>query len=131
MPFAIFFAFAFVECIGVASKWWLTYWGANGNQSNQVYFLTIYGAINIFNVIVVFFRLVFIMLIGLQASRKVGFHCSNTVIAHFEQATHNSYLSSTDLHEFASKHHAYSDVVLRHYTCWPDCQSIQPRYVHY
>ena len=72
MPFAIVFAFAFVECIGVASKWWLTYWGGNGNSSNQVYFLTIYGAINIFNVVVVFFRLVFIMLIGLQASRKVG-----------------------------------------------------------
>lgn len=73
MPFAIVLAFAAVECIGVASKWWLTYWGSNGDKNSQVYFLTIYGAINIFNVFGIFLRLVFIMLLGLRASRKVSF----------------------------------------------------------
>lgn len=72
MPFAIIVVFAAVECIGILSKWWLTNWGANGNDNNQVYFLTIYGAINIFNVVAVFLRLIFIMMLGFQASRKVG-----------------------------------------------------------
>jgi len=56
----------------VASKWWLTYWSAHGNKDNQVFFLGIYGAINLFNIIAIFARLVFIMIMGLRASRKVG-----------------------------------------------------------
>jgi hypothetical protein len=71
VPFAIVLAFAAVECIGVASKWWLTHWGAHGNKNNQVYFLTIYGAINLFSIFAIFLRLVFVMLLGLRASRKV------------------------------------------------------------
>jgi hypothetical protein len=74
VPFVVVLAFAFVECIGVASKWWLTYWGTRGNKDNQVYFLSIYGAINVFNIVAVFFRLIFIMILGLRASRKVGVH---------------------------------------------------------
>ena len=74
MPFVIVLAFAGVECIGVASKWWLTYWGTRGTKDNQVYFLCIYGAINIFNIVAVFLRIIFIMMLGLRASRKVGLH---------------------------------------------------------
>ena len=72
MPFAIVLAFAAVECIGVASKWWLTYWSEHGNKDNQFFYLSIYGAINIFNIICVFLRIIFIMLLGLRASRKVS-----------------------------------------------------------
>ena len=72
VPFAVVLVFAAVECIAVASKWWLTYWSTHGNEHNQAYFLGIYGAINLFSVIAVFLRLIFIMTLGLRASRKVG-----------------------------------------------------------
>ena len=72
MTFVVVLAFAAVECIAVASKWWLTYWSVHGNKDNQVFFLSIYGAINLFNLVAVFFRLIFIMMLGLRASRKVG-----------------------------------------------------------
>lgn len=72
MPFVIVLAFAAVECIGVASKWWLTYWPQHANEDNQIFYLCIYGAINLFNIVAVFFRLIFIMMLGLRASRKVG-----------------------------------------------------------
>jgi len=72
VPFAIVLAFATVECIAVSSKWWLTYWSTHGTEHNQAYFLGIYGIINLVNVIAVFLRLIFIMMLGLRASRKVG-----------------------------------------------------------
>jgi len=71
LPFVIVFAFAFVESIGVLSKWWLTYWSTHGTEHSQVYFLGIYGAINLFSVLCTFLRLIFIMMVGLRASRKI------------------------------------------------------------
>ena len=76
VPFLLVLAFAGVQCISVASTWWLTYWSAHGNQHNQVFFLGIYGAINIFNIFGVFLRLIFIMMMGLRASRKVSIEVS-------------------------------------------------------
>jgi ATP-binding cassette subfamily C (CFTR/MRP) protein 1 len=71
VPFVVFVAFAAVECIGVASKWWLTHWSAHGTKDNQIYYLSVYGAINLFNIVAVLIRLIFITLIGLRASRKI------------------------------------------------------------
>ena len=72
VPFAIVFAFGVVELIGVASKWWLTFWSSHGSEHTQTFFLGIYAIINLINVIAIFMRLIFIMLMGLRASRKVG-----------------------------------------------------------
>jgi len=71
VTFVVVLAFAAVECIAVASKWWFTYWSVHGNKDNQVFFLSIYGAINLFNLVAVFLRLIFIMMLGLRASRKI------------------------------------------------------------
>jgi len=69
--YVVVFVYAAVESIGVATKWWLTYWSAHGNENNQVHFLIIYGAINLFNIVGIFLRLIFTMLVGLRASRKI------------------------------------------------------------
>lgn len=66
--FWIFLAYAFDQFLGVSSKWWLTYWSRHGNN-NSDHFLMIYGFINLAAVVSMFGRVVFIMLIGLKASR--------------------------------------------------------------
>jgi len=71
VPFAILIPFAVVECIGVSSKWWLTYWSSHQEEHNQVYFVGVYGAINLLNVTTVFLRLICIYSLGLRASRKI------------------------------------------------------------
>ena len=72
VPLAIVLAFAAVECIGVLSKWWLTYWSTHGAEHDQMYFLGIYGVINLANIVGIFLRLMFVMMTGLRASRKVS-----------------------------------------------------------
>ena len=72
VPAVLIVSFAAVECIGVATKWWLTYWSANGNPDNQFFFLGIYGALNLVSIVAIFLNLVFIMMMGLRASRKVN-----------------------------------------------------------
>jgi hypothetical protein len=71
VPFAIVFVYALVECINVASKWWLTYWSEHGSEGSQMHFLGIYALINITAMFASFCRLVLVMLCGLRASRKV------------------------------------------------------------
>lgn len=43
LPFVLVLAYGSVECIGVGSKWWLTYWSGHGASNSQVYFLAIYA----------------------------------------------------------------------------------------
>lgn len=71
MPFIIILVYGAVEVISVASKWWLTYWSQHGSEGNQMFFLGVYAAINLINVIAIFFRVIFVMLLGLRASREV------------------------------------------------------------
>jgi ATP-binding cassette, subfamily C (CFTR/MRP), member 1 len=71
VPFAIVFGYGVVEVISVASKWWLTYWSQHGSDGNQMYFLGVYALINLVDVLAIFFRIIFVMLLGLRASRKV------------------------------------------------------------
>ena len=74
VPFAIVLVYGAVEVISVASKWWLTYWSQHGSDENQMSFLGVYALINLVNVLSIFFRIIFVMLLGLRASRQV---CQN------------------------------------------------------
>uniref|UniRef100_A0A7S4AQQ3 P-loop containing nucleoside triphosphate hydrolase protein n=2 Tax=Pseudo-nitzschia australis TaxID=44445 RepID=A0A7S4AQQ3_9STRA len=71
VAFIIILAFVAAEFIGVLSKWWLTYWSAHGTENNQMYFLGIYGLINLMTVVGLFLRIIFILMAGLRASRKI------------------------------------------------------------
>jgi ATP-binding cassette, subfamily C (CFTR/MRP), member 1 len=71
VPFTIVFVYGVVEVVSVASKWWLTYWSQHGSDGNQMFFLGVYALINLINVLALFFRIIFVMLLGLRASRKV------------------------------------------------------------
>jgi hypothetical protein len=67
--FVIVIAYGAVECIQVASKWWLTYWSKHGSLGSQIHILMIYAIINLSSVVAIFFRLIFLMFLGLRASR--------------------------------------------------------------
>jgi hypothetical protein len=67
----ILLVYGAVEVISFASKWWLTYWSQHGSDNNQMFFLGIYALINLVNVVAIFCRIIFVMLLGLRASRKV------------------------------------------------------------
>jgi ATP-binding cassette, subfamily C (CFTR/MRP), member 1 len=71
VPFAIVLVYGGVEVVSVVSKWWLTYWSQHGSDGNQMFFLGVYALINLINVLALFFRIIFVMLLGLCASRKV------------------------------------------------------------
>ena len=43
LPLVLVLAYGLVECIQVASKWWLTYWSEHGQEGSQLYFLIIYA----------------------------------------------------------------------------------------
>ena len=43
IPLVLVVAYGAVECIQVASKWWLTYWAENGSKGSQVFFLVVYA----------------------------------------------------------------------------------------
>jgi hypothetical protein len=99
LPPALVLAYGSVECIQVASKWWLTYWSGHGTIDTQIFFLSVYAvsmnnlckkcsilssthaalfpipgeqAINIASIFAIFLRLVFLMFCGLRASRHVS-----------------------------------------------------------
>ena len=59
----------------VLSNWWLTYWShsATPDSKSQLHFLAIYGLINVVAIITGFLPMLFNMLLGLKASRKVSF----------------------------------------------------------
>ena len=61
-----------VEGINVLSKWWLSYWSENiENGKTQTYYLQIHAVINFCGILCIFLRIVFILLAGVRASRKV------------------------------------------------------------
>lgn len=72
VPFAVIVVYGAVEVISVASKWWLAYWSQHGSDRNQMFFLGVYALINLVNLVAIFLRIIFIMLLGLRASRKVS-----------------------------------------------------------
>lgn len=69
----VFMAFTISQCIKILSNWWLTYWShtATPDSASQLYFLGIYGLINIGAVIADFSRMVVVTLLGLRASRSL------------------------------------------------------------
>jgi ATP-binding cassette subfamily C (CFTR/MRP) protein 1 len=71
--FLIIFSYGAVEAINVLSRWWLTHWSFFGAKNgNQLYYLFIYAIINLSAVVATFFRLLFITMCGLRASRTVS-----------------------------------------------------------
>ena len=68
---SVLLAFAIDQGISIISKWWLTYWSRNGNNSTDtsMQFLQIYALINLTSVLSTFCRLLLIMLSGIRASR--------------------------------------------------------------
>ncbi len=67
----IVLGFALDQGISITSKWWLTYWSRNGNNSpdSSMYFLLIYALISLTAVVSMLCRLLLIMFSGLRASR--------------------------------------------------------------
>lgn len=49
----------------------LTYWSSHAGEHTQTFFLGFYGLINLIVVVAILCRLMFIMLLGLRASRKI------------------------------------------------------------
>jgi ABC-type glutathione transport system ATPase component len=69
----VILAYIVDQGIGVASKWWLTYWSRNGGGSPSAAreFLLVYAIINLTSIVSMFGRVVFLMFSGLRASRKL------------------------------------------------------------
>lgn len=97
IPLVLVIAYGCVECIQVASKWWLTYWAENGSKGSQLFFLLVYAvskrqnfhqqtffqilthsqnalmkAINAASIVAIFLRLLVLMVCGLRASCNVS-----------------------------------------------------------
>lgn len=71
IPFVIIAIYVTVEGMNVLSKWWLTYWSERGGSDSQLHFLAIYALINFFAILGSLARLLFVVVCGLRASRKV------------------------------------------------------------
>lgn len=67
--------FAAGESVKILSNWWLTYWShaASPDPESQLYFLGIYGFINIIAIFVDFCRMFAVLYLGLRASKNVSF----------------------------------------------------------
>ena len=80
---SILIVFAMGESTTILSNWWLTYWShaASTSKSSQLYFLAVYGIINITAVVALFFRQVMVLLFSIQASRTV--RMAVEVLSHF------------------------------------------------
>jgi ABC-type multidrug transport system fused ATPase/permease subunit len=72
-PIGILVGFSLTEGITVLSSWWLTYWSNHATAESQTKFLAVYALINLASAVANFFRMVFLVIIGLRASR-VLFH---------------------------------------------------------
>ena len=72
---AVLVVFALGEAATIYSNWWLTHWSheADKSRSSQLYFLGIYGIINVCAIFALFFRQVVVILFGIRASEKVRF----------------------------------------------------------
>lgn len=73
VPIGILLGFGLTEGVTVLSNWWLTYWSGHATPETQMEFLGVYALINMASALANFFRMVFLMIIGLRAS-KVLFH---------------------------------------------------------
>jgi ATP-binding cassette subfamily C (CFTR/MRP) protein 1 len=73
IPFVLLI-FTLGEAASILSNWWLTYWSHNADtsSSSQLYFLGIYGIINVSAIFAEFLRQVVVVLFGLQASKTVS-----------------------------------------------------------
>lgn len=67
----ILILFAAGEAVAFLSNWWLTYWSRHANVENQFSFLGTYAIINVSAALAGVFRMVFVALVSLKASRKV------------------------------------------------------------
>ena len=78
----ILLSFAIDQSINVGSKWWLTYWSKNGNDSPAAakQFLLIYAIINLTSVVSMFGRVILIMMSGLRASKILFTELLNVVM---------------------------------------------------
>jgi ATP-binding cassette, subfamily C (CFTR/MRP), member 1 len=70
----IFIVYSLGETATILSNWWLTYWShaASTSTSSQLYFLGMYGMINVGAICALFFRQVVVILFSLQASKSVS-----------------------------------------------------------
>jgi hypothetical protein len=69
----ILVSYAAVEVINVLSRWWLTHWSFHSGESNtQLSYLFVYAVISFSSVVASFFRLLFITICGVRASRTVS-----------------------------------------------------------
>lgn len=131
VPFAIVLVYGAVEVVSVASKWWLTYWSQHGSDADQMYFLGIYALINFVNVLAIFFRIIFVMFLGLRASRKVRLGVVFLVRRCVEKVfILTRSVISKDVFRLAPSRHAGSDVLLRYDSNRPNHQSFFSGHVH-
>lgn len=72
IPIAIVLMFGSVEGMNVLAKWWLTYWSSHSTSTNQGTFLGIYAGINLGFIILSFIAMIFLIFIGMRASRNVS-----------------------------------------------------------
>ena len=70
-PIGVLIGFSFTEAVNVLSNWWLTYWSTHATPETQLSFLGIYALINFGSAFAKFCRMVFLLLIGLRASRDL------------------------------------------------------------
>jgi hypothetical protein len=73
---ALFIVYAMGEAITIFSNWWLTYWShaASTSRESQVYFLGIYGIINVTAIFTLFVRQIMVILFSVEASKTVRMH---------------------------------------------------------
>lgn len=77
---AVLLVYALGEAATIFSNWWLTHWShaADVSRSSQLYFLGIYGIINVCAIFALFFRQVVVILFGIRASKKVRIDISQS-----------------------------------------------------
>ena len=80
-PIGILLGFSFTEGVNVLSNWWLTYWSNHATPETQMKFLGIYALINFGSAFANFLRMVFLVVVGLRAS-KVLFRDLLLVVLH-------------------------------------------------
>jgi ABC-type multidrug transport system fused ATPase/permease subunit len=73
VAFFILALFAAGEGVGFLSNWWLTYWSRHADEASQVSFLSTYAIINLSAALAGVFRMLFVALVSLKASRHVRY----------------------------------------------------------
>lgn len=75
--------FAAGEAVSFLSNWWLTYWSRNADVESQFSFLATYAVINVSAALAGVFRMLFIALVSLKASRSVRIRLVHFLLAFF------------------------------------------------